>query len=125
MIGFNARDIIRFVSEGTSIKIKDSPLFSSCYCFTDGSGLTLAVAKAVLEELNYKLSIRETGRHYLAVRCGRSLNHRLSSEFPESFLRRSMTDGLLVIGGEFCKKYHRRGTFDRALPDMVLKGEKR
>lgn len=68
MIGALAGDIIGSVYEWDRIKTKDFPLFSPGCCFTDDSTMTLAVAKAILEDGNYLRTVLELGRKY--PHCG-------------------------------------------------------
>jgi len=72
MIGSIAGDIIGSVYEHHPIKNKDFPLFSSQCRFTDDSVLTIAVAKAVLEDGDYLKWVRDIGRRYPGAGYGGS-----------------------------------------------------
>jgi len=64
MIGAIAGDIIGSVYEHHQIKTKDFPLFHPQCHFTDDSILTIAIAKAILEDHDYLNTVREMGRKY-------------------------------------------------------------
>ncbi|MEZ4651550.1 MAG: ADP-ribosylglycohydrolase family protein [Candidatus Eisenbacteria bacterium] len=64
MIGAIAGDVIGSVHEGTMQKVKDFPLFVPWSTFTDDSVLTIAVACAVRNGLDYASEIRRWGRAY-------------------------------------------------------------
>jgi len=64
MLGAIAGDIIGSVYEATGFKSKDFPLFEPGSRFTDDSVLTVAVARALLETLDYRAAILELGRRY-------------------------------------------------------------
>jgi ADP-ribosylglycohydrolase len=57
MIGAIAPDVIGSVYEHSPIKTKDFPLFHPEYRYTDDSVVTIAVAKAILEDRNYRKSL--------------------------------------------------------------------
>ncbi|HPQ27871.1 MAG TPA: ADP-ribosylglycohydrolase family protein [Desulfobacteraceae bacterium] len=82
MIGSIAGDIIGSVYEHCPIKTKDFKLFSSQCRFTDDSVLTIAVAKAVLEEDDYRKWIRDIGRRYPGAGYGGSFSGWLQSSNP-------------------------------------------
>jgi ADP-ribosylglycohydrolase len=50
---------------------KDFPLFHPQGCFTDDSVLTIAVAKAILDDRNYLKAVWEIGRQYPHAGYGR------------------------------------------------------
>ena len=64
MIGAIAGDIVGSVYEAQPIKTKDFPLFDPACRFTDDSVLTVAVAQAILEDREYKVTLWEMGRKY-------------------------------------------------------------
>ncbi len=64
MLGALAGDIIGSVYEWDRIKSKDFPLFHPGCCFTDDSVMTIAIAKAILEDGNYLRTVLELGRMY-------------------------------------------------------------
>ena len=82
MIGAIAGDIIGSVYEHRPIKTKDFPLFHPRCRFTDDSVLTVAVAKAVLEDGDYRKWIRELGRRYPHAGYGGAFFHWLHSSEP-------------------------------------------
>jgi len=64
MIGAIAGDIIGSVYEHSPIKTKTFPLFHPRCRFTDDSVLTIAVAKAILHDRDYRKAVWEMGRRY-------------------------------------------------------------
>jgi ADP-ribosylglycohydrolase len=64
MIGAISGDVIGSVHEGAPAKPKDFPLFVPGSTFTDDSVLTVAVANAIREGVEYGTSIRRWGRRY-------------------------------------------------------------
>jgi ADP-ribosylglycohydrolase len=64
MIGAIAGDIIGSVFEGHPIKTTSFPLFSNSSRFTDDTVLTLAVADAILNEIDYITALKTYGRKY-------------------------------------------------------------
>lgn len=85
MIGAIAGDIIGSVYEHHQIKTKDFPLFHPLCCFTDDSVLTIAVAKAILEDHDYMNAVREMGRRYPDAGYGVSFNRWLHSSDPKPY----------------------------------------
>jgi ADP-ribosylglycohydrolase len=85
MIGALAGDIIGSVYEHAPIKSKDFPLFDPQCCFTDDSVLTIAVAKAILEDGDYRRAVWETGRRYPHAGYGASFIHWLHSSDPRPY----------------------------------------
>ncbi|EFK96637.1 ADP-ribosylglycohydrolase [sediment metagenome] len=71
MIGAIAGDIIGSVYEYVEWKAKDFPLLGERCVFTDDTVLTVAVAKAILENQPYRDAIRELGSRYPFARYGR------------------------------------------------------
>ena len=64
MIGAIAGDIIGSVYERYGIKTKEFPLFDPGCRFTDDTVLTVAVAKAILDDMGYNFAVKEIGRKY-------------------------------------------------------------
>jgi len=64
MLGAIAGDIIGSVYEGRPMKTKNFPLFSDWSTFTDDTVLTVAVADAILTDLEYGVAIKSYGRRY-------------------------------------------------------------
>lgn len=64
MIGAIAGDIIGSVYEHHPIKTVDFPLFQPGCRFTDDSVLTVAVAYAIMEQVDYATALRTFGRKY-------------------------------------------------------------
>ncbi|HDR14291.1 MAG TPA: ADP-ribosylglycohydrolase family protein [Desulfobacteraceae bacterium] len=82
MIGAIAGDIIGSVYEHRPIKSKDFPFFHVDCRFTDDSVLTVAVAKAIMEDGDYQKWIRKIGRKYPNAGYGGSFIGWLYSENP-------------------------------------------
>lgn len=85
MIGAIAGDIIGSVYERHPIKTKDFPLFHPQCCFTDDTVLTIAVAKAILEDRNYLKAVWETGRKYPRAGYGGAFIQWLRSAAPKPY----------------------------------------
>lgn len=85
MIGAIAGDIIGSVYEHHPIKTKDFPLFDPRCRFTDDSVLTIAVAKAILDEREYQNAIWEMGRKYPHAGYGGLFFHWLHSVDPKPY----------------------------------------
>jgi len=64
MLGAIAGDVIGSVYEHHPIKITEFPLFHEHSCFTDDSVMTIAVANAILENVNYGVSMKDFGRKF-------------------------------------------------------------
>lgn len=64
MIGSIAGDIIGSVYEGNPVKRTDFPLFDERCRFTDDTVLTIAVAYAILERVDYGKALKMFGRRY-------------------------------------------------------------
>ena len=82
MLGAIAGDIIGSVYEHNQIKSKKFPLFSPKSRFTDDTVLTVAVARAILEDGNYLHSVHELGRQYPDAGYGGSFLHWLACDNP-------------------------------------------
>jgi ADP-ribosylglycohydrolase len=63
-IGAIAGDILGSVYDHSPINTKDFPLFHPRCCFTDDSVLTVAVAKAILHDRDYRKAVWEMGRKF-------------------------------------------------------------
>jgi len=85
MIGAIAGDIIGSVYEHDPIKTKDFPLFHPQCRFTDDTVLTIAIAKAILDDRNYFKAVREIGRKYPHAGYGGSFIHWLGSPAPKPY----------------------------------------
>ena len=64
MLGAITGDIIGSVYEQIPIKTTDFPLFGSRSTFTDDTVLTVAVAHAILNGVDYATSLKTFGRKY-------------------------------------------------------------
>ena len=64
MIGAISGDVIGSVHEGAPAKAKGFPLFVPGSTFTDDTVLTVAVASAIREDVDFVTSIRRWGRRY-------------------------------------------------------------
>ncbi|MGZ5468889.1 MAG: ADP-ribosylglycohydrolase family protein [Candidatus Aminicenantales bacterium] len=64
MIGAIAGDIIGSVYEFGRTKSKDFPLFGPTSAYTDDSVLTVAVARAIMTDGDYRKSVLDLGRRY-------------------------------------------------------------
>lgn len=86
MIATIAGDIIGSVYETRPIKTKDFPLFHPQCRFTEDSVLTIAVAKAIMENRNYRKWIWEIGRQYMYAGYGGGAFFRcLQSSNPKAY----------------------------------------
>jgi ADP-ribosylglycohydrolase len=85
MIGAIAGDIIGSVYENRPIKTKDFPLFHPRSRFTDDSVLTVAVAKAILEDGDYRRWVWEIGRRYPNAGYGGTFIRWLRSPDPKPY----------------------------------------
>lgn len=85
MLGAIAGDIIGSIYEGNPIKTKDFPLFDPRCRFTDDSVLTIAVAKAILEDGDYLRWIRDIGRRHPRAGYGGSFKAWLLSDDPRPY----------------------------------------
>jgi ADP-ribosylglycohydrolase len=82
MIGAIAGDIIGSVYEFQQIKTKDFPLFHARCCFTDDSVLTIAIARAILDDGDYLRAVREIGKKYPDAGYGTHFTSWLHSKWP-------------------------------------------
>ena len=85
MIGAIAGDIIGSVYEHDPIKTKDFPLFHPLCRFTDDTVLTIAIAKAILDDRNYVKEVRDIGRKYPHAGYGGSFIHWLRATAPKPY----------------------------------------
>jgi len=85
MIGAIAGDIIGSVYEFRQIKTKTFPLFRPTCEFTDDSVLTVAVAKAILTDGDYRKAVLETGRRYPDSGYGAAFSLWLHSPDPKPY----------------------------------------
>ncbi len=82
MVGAIAGDIIGSVYEARPIKTKKFPLFHPRCRFTDDSVLTLAIAKALMEDRDYARCLRELGRLYPRAGYGQAFFRWLQASDP-------------------------------------------
>lgn len=85
MIGAIAGDIIGSVYEHYQIKTKEFPLFHPLCCFTDDSVLTIAIAKAILEDHDYRNAVREMAQRYPDAGYGGSFIRWVHSSNPKPY----------------------------------------
>jgi ADP-ribosylglycohydrolase len=79
MIGAIAGDIIGSVFENHPIKTTSFPLFSKASTFTDDTVLSLAVADAVLNNIDYATAFKSYGRKYPHAGYGMSFYNWMQS----------------------------------------------
>jgi len=85
MIGAIAGDIIGSVYEHYPIKTKNFPLFHPQCRFTDDTVLTIAIAKAILNDRNYLKAVLEFGRRYPHAGYGGAFIRWLHSNDPRPY----------------------------------------
>jgi ADP-ribosylglycohydrolase len=85
MIGAIAGDIIGSVYEFGRTKSKAFPLFGPASAFTDDSVLTVAVARAILTDGDYRKSVRDIGRRYPNAGYGGFFRSWLDSPDPKPY----------------------------------------
>lgn len=85
MIGAIAGDIIGSVYEHAPIKTKNFPLFHPDSRFTDDSVLTVAIARAILEDGDYRRAVLEIGRRYPHAGYGGSFHEWLRATNPAPY----------------------------------------
>ncbi len=85
MIGAIAGDIIGSIYEFDAIKTKDFPLFGQGCRFTDDSVLTIAVARAIMDDGDYRRALWELGRRYPNAGYGASFYRWLESPTPKPY----------------------------------------
>ena len=82
MLGAIAGDIIGSVYEANPIKTREFPLFSQHSRYTDDTVLTIAVADAILNNLDYAIALKRYGLKYPGAGYGGHFYHWIFS--PES-----------------------------------------
>jgi len=85
MLGAVAGDIIGSVYEVNPIKTKQFPLFHPLCRYTDDTVLSLAVAKALMEDRDYARCLRELGRLYPGAGYGAAFFKWLNSSNPRPY----------------------------------------
>ena len=85
MLGAIAGDIIGSVYEHQPLKSKDFALFGPESRFTDDSVLTVAVARAILGDGDYRTALWRTGRDYPGAGYGGTFIRWLSSTDPRPY----------------------------------------
>lgn len=85
MLGAIAGDIIGAPYEWNRIKTKEFPLFSSSSCFTDDTVLTVALADAILDRLEYGSVMREYYRRYPHCSYGAGFHIWANSPHPAPY----------------------------------------
>ncbi len=85
MIGAIAGDVIGSVYERFRVKRTDFPLFSDRCRFTDDTVLTVAVADAILQGVDYREKLKEYYRHYPYAGYGGAFAIWASSEHSEPY----------------------------------------
>jgi len=85
MLGAIAGDIIGSPYEYLGFKEKDFPLFSDHSFFTDDTVLTVAVADAVLHDLDFTQTLKQYGRRYPEAGYGGSFYNWMLSESLEPY----------------------------------------
>ena len=85
MLGAIAGDVIGSVYERRPVKTKDFPLFPAGSRFTDDSVLTVAVARAILTDGDYRRALWRTGRDYPDAGYGGTFIRWLASPDPQPY----------------------------------------
>ncbi len=85
MVGSIAGDIVGSVYEANPIKTKQFPLFHPLCRFTDDTVLTLAIAKALMEDRDYARCLRDLGRRYPRAGYGGTFSRWLLWEEPRPY----------------------------------------
>lgn len=85
MIGAIAGDIIGSVYENHPIKTKEFPLFHPRSRFTDDTVLTIAIAKAILDDRNYLKAVWDLAGKYPHAGYGGTFLRWLSSHSPKPY----------------------------------------
>ncbi|MDT8274423.1 MAG: ADP-ribosylglycohydrolase family protein, partial [Desulfomonilia bacterium] len=85
MIGAIAGDIIGSVYEAHPVKAKDFALFNPQCRFTDDSVLTIAVARAIMADGDYRRWLWEIGRRHPSAGYGGSFFQWLMSDDPQPY----------------------------------------
>ena len=85
MIGAIAGDTIGSVYEQYPIKTTSFPLFSRLSRFTDDTVLTIAIADAIIHNIDYAASLKAFARRYPAAGYGMSFYHWMQSSNDEAY----------------------------------------
>lgn len=85
MLGAIAGDIIGSVYEFSPIKSEQFPLFQDQSRFTDDTVMTVAVARAILENADYGVSMHSLGRCYPRAGYGGNFIRWLKAETPRPY----------------------------------------
>lgn len=85
MLGAVAGDIIGSVYEWDNMKSEEFPLFTEGSHFTDDSVMTVALADALLRNLDYAEAMKDWGRRYPDAGYGGNFSVWLKSEFSEPY----------------------------------------
>jgi ADP-ribosylglycohydrolase len=85
LIGAIAGDIIGSVYEFGRTKSKEFPLFGPDSHFTDDTGMTVAIAQAILTDGDYRKAVLDFGRRYPDAGYGGFFNSWLRSPDPIGF----------------------------------------
>jgi ADP-ribosylglycohydrolase len=85
MIGAIAGDIIGSVHEFGRTKTKKFPLFVRASGFTDDSVMTVAIARAILTDGDYRKAVQDLGRRYPDAGYGGFFREWLSSPDPKPY----------------------------------------
>jgi ADP-ribosylglycohydrolase len=85
MLGAVAGDVIGSVFEGRSIKTIRFPLFSPGSTFTDDTVMTVAVAHAILHDVDYVTALKSFGRRYPNAGYGGSFYAWLQSPVSQPY----------------------------------------
>jgi ADP-ribosylglycohydrolase len=80
MLGAIAGDIIGSVFERSPIKSLQFPLFSPLSRFTDDTVLTVAIAGAILKNIDYAIALKDFGRQYPDAGYGSSFYRWIHSD---------------------------------------------
>lgn len=85
MLGAIAGDMIGSVYEALPLKSTDFPLFQSHTVFTDDTVLTIAVAYAILKQLDYASCLKKFGRKYPDAGYGGLFYNWIFSDLSEPY----------------------------------------
>jgi len=85
MLGAIAGDIIGSIYERHNLKSTEFPLFQTHSTFTDDTVLTIAVADALLHDLDYTTTLQRYGRQYPHAGYGGTFIHWIFSDKPAPY----------------------------------------